>query len=109
RRPDKQDPYVRNDFGFSVGGPIIKNKTFFFINNEYQRFRTTLTRSQIVPTAAFKSGLFTVQTASGPQTIDLRTPGGQNNLTGMGIDPEITNVMNLLPDPNAGDEIPGVS
>jgi hypothetical protein len=109
RRPDKQDPYVRNDFGFSLGGPIIKNKTFFFINNEYQRFRTTLTRSQIVPTAAFKSGLFTVQTASGPQTIDLRTPGGQNNLTGMGIDPEITNVMNLLPDPNAGDEIPGVS
>lgn len=109
RAPDKQDPYVRNDFGFSVGGPIVKNKTFFFINNEYQRFRTTLTVSRTVPTAAFKSGLFSVPTASGTQTIDLRTPTGANNNTGLGIDPEITSIMNLLPDPNAGDVIPGVS
>ena len=69
--PAPQDPYVRNDFGFSVGGPIIKDRTFFFINGEYQRFRTTLTESRTVPTAAFKSGVFTVPTATGTQTIDL--------------------------------------
>src|SRR5260370_11231634 len=51
--PAPQNPYVRNDFGFSVGGPIIKNRTFFFINSEYQRFRTTLTESRTVPTAPF--------------------------------------------------------
>ena len=57
-KPNPQDPFVRNDFGFSVGGPIEKNRTFFFFNDEYQRFRTTLTNSEIVPTAAFKTGVF---------------------------------------------------
>ena len=27
-----KNPYTRNDFGASIGGPIIKNKTFFFFN-----------------------------------------------------------------------------
>src|ERR1700674_454972 len=40
RPPDKQDPYVRNQLGVSVGGPIIKNRIYFFINNEKQRYRT---------------------------------------------------------------------
>src|SRR5580704_6779887 len=106
--PAPQDPYVRNDFGFSVGGPIIKDRTFFFINGEYQRFRTTLTESRTVPTAAFKSGVFTVPTATGTQTIDL-TAGAADNQTGLGPDPEIQRLLNLLPNPNAGDVIPGVS
>src|SRR6185369_7942061 len=106
--PAPQDPYVRNDFGFSLGGPVIKDRTFFFINGEYQRFRTTLTESRTVPTAAFKSGVFTVPTASGTQTIDL-TAGAADNQTGLGPDPEIQRLLNLLPNPNAGDVIPGVS
>ena len=103
-----QNPYVRNDFGFSVGGPIIKNRTFFFINNEYQRFRTTLTESRTVPTAAFKSGIFTVPTGNGTQTINL-TAGAPDNKTGLGPNPEIQRLLNLLPNPNAGDVLPGIS
>jgi hypothetical protein len=106
RAPDKQDPYVRNQFGFSVGGPIIKNRTFFFINNEYQRFRTTLTSASIVPTDAFKSGVFT--TPDGTQ-VDLRTPASPGNLTGLGLDPTEAKILALLPAPNGGDQIPGVT
>jgi hypothetical protein len=35
------DHLVRNQFGGSVGGPIIKDKTFFYFTTEFHRLRTT--------------------------------------------------------------------
>src|SRR5689334_12488071 len=39
-----KNPYVRNIFGAAAGGPIRKDKTFWFGNYEGQRFVTTLTK-----------------------------------------------------------------
>jgi Carboxypeptidase regulatory-like domain/TonB dependent receptor len=36
----QQDHLVRNQFGGSVGGPIIKEKTFFYFTTEFHRLRT---------------------------------------------------------------------
>ena len=77
------NPYDRNQFGYSIGGPIWKNKTFFFFNHELQRFRTSLTNAAVVPTQDFRNGIFTfngVDDNGDPitRTIDL-TQGSPDN------------------------------
>jgi hypothetical protein len=91
-----QDPFVRNQFGYSAGGPIQKNKTFFFANEEFQRFSTTILRSSIVPTQAFKTGQFTYQ----GQPVDVSTPASPNNGTGLPLDPTMQSILALYPNPN---------
>jgi Carboxypeptidase regulatory-like domain len=94
-----QNPYVRNDFGASVGGPAWKDHTFFFLNGEAQRFRTTTTAFQTTPTAAFKSGVFTyTDPVDGTQTfVDLTNPANPNNLTGLPRDPVVARILALAP------------
>ncbi|MCI0660834.1 MAG: TonB-dependent receptor [Acidobacteria bacterium] len=56
---DQPDPrYQRNQFGFSLGGPIVTNRTFFFGDYEGMRLREGITRVANVPTAKERTGDF---------------------------------------------------
>jgi hypothetical protein len=44
--------FTRNQFGFSLGGPIIKDKLFFFDNAEWNRIRSTAPQIAFVPSAS---------------------------------------------------------
>jgi hypothetical protein len=54
---DPKNPYDNNDFGGTIGGPIIKNKLFFFTDFEGIRNHLALPQTnKQVPNAAFRSG-----------------------------------------------------
>jgi len=48
--------FQRNQFGFSLGGPIVRQKTHFFTNFEWLRQRLRRTLIAIVPTADARQG-----------------------------------------------------
>lgn len=103
KKTDPQDPYIRHQFGFSFGGPIIKDKTFFFANTEFNRFITTITNTAVVPTPAFKTGVFnyTFVDNVGAHTVpvDLR-PGSPQNNNNLPLDPTMQKILALYPNPS---------
>lgn len=57
-------PFTRNQFGYSLGGPVVKNKLFFFSNTEWTRVRSTATQLAWVLDPAFLA-----QTAANTQSF----------------------------------------
>ncbi len=51
-------PYVQNNYGGNFGGPIIKNKLFFFVSEEQYRQRAGSVVVTSVPITAFRQGDF---------------------------------------------------
>jgi hypothetical protein len=47
--PNRQAPFKRNDFGAAFGGPVVKNKVFFFLAYEGLRQNQSLTVNSTVP------------------------------------------------------------
>lgn len=59
RNPFNPDPFfARRNPGFWVGGPIVKDKLFFFFNYEYQNQASAVTLQPNLPSLANLSGIF---------------------------------------------------
>lgn len=56
---------IRNQYGASIGGPIVKNRAFFFFNWEERKDRSASAQSRTVPTETYRNGIIQMRTNSG--------------------------------------------
>jgi Carboxypeptidase regulatory-like domain len=97
-------PYRQNQFGGNIGGPIRKDRTFFFV--DYEGFRSALGQTEImsIPDALQRQGIFTetdpITGAAQPTIYNPLTRQPYPNNTVTNINPTAAAIMNLLPLPN---------
>ncbi len=71
-----RQPYKQNQFGFTLGGPIVKKRTFFFGDYEGLRVRQALPQLLLLPTPAQIAGDFS--DSLDPTLTPLTDPGSTN-------------------------------
>lgn len=100
-------PFHQNQFGAAFGGPIKRNKMFFFLN--YEGFRQSQPNNlyNMVPTAAQKTGDFSSYQGQlyNPFVLDATTPTGYAIFQGNQVPSQYWNsigqkILAMYPDPN---------
>jgi hypothetical protein len=98
-QPGRRPEFRRNQYGLAAGGPLRRNKTFFFVDWQGTRLRTGITRQSVVPTLAQRNGAFT-STIYDPANSP-RVPFPNNTIPANRFDPLATQVFEHYPSPNA--------
>ena len=88
---DEKPDFRRNQFGFTLGGPIRKDRTFFFVGYEGLRENLGRTIQTVVPNQAARLGIL-----PGPDGEPIHVP----------VDPAVQPYLDEYPLPN-GEELGG--
>lgn len=110
-----QPGFLRNQFGGTLGGSIIKNKLFFFMDYEGLRLKQPLSPAvNTVPTALMRQGDFSELLAQSTPVI-IRDPATGLQFEGNGAQPNVIpanlinpvgqNYLNAFPSPNCNSSI----
>ncbi|MBN2319342.1 MAG: carboxypeptidase regulatory-like domain-containing protein [Acidobacteria bacterium] len=99
--PEDGNPrYQHNQFGFSLGGPVVENRTFFFADYEGRRIRKGITYLTNVPTAQERQGDFSQSIFPAPVDPFTQTPFEGDQIPAYYINEVGRAIANLYPMPN---------
>ena len=94
--------FSQNQFGGTIGGPIKKDKTFFFFDMQDLTSRKATTINSTVPTPLMKQGNFTeLKPTLGSSPVAGQTGCITGNVIAAScLDPVGVKLLSLYPDPN---------
>jgi len=92
--------YQRNQFGFSLGGPIRRDRTFFFVDYEGRRAAEGITQVTNVPTLLERAGDFSQSIFAKPLDPFTRSPFAGGRIPADRMNAVGKAIANLYPLPN---------
>jgi len=107
--PNVPPKYLQNTYGASFGGPILRDKLFFFSSYEGQKTAENTQVTTLVPTDSFKNGLLSYVGTGGSvvtldqsdlRTIDPKCGGNGSCPLGAGVNPAVLEYFSKYPSAN---------
>src|SRR5580704_6467802 len=99
--------FAQNQYGATIGGPVWKNKTFFFGDFQFFTSRRATTIQSTVPTPLMKTGNFTELSqplSDSPVSGQTGCVAGNVIATGC-LDSTATQLVGVFPDPNIPSQV----
>ncbi len=98
-----KDPLKRNQFGGTAGGPIVRNRVFFFGDYQGTRLRQGIVFNNVVPSLAERRGDFS-ELLSGSKPFKIINPSTRqpfsNNQISTPVSPQAQFLLAFMPPPN---------
>ena len=106
--PNKPGKLIRNTFGAALGGPLRRDRLFFFGNYEGQRTSENTQQTLVVPSAALRAGSIGYVSGGNPVSLtpaqfasmDPRCAAAGTCPLGPGANPAVLAVLQQYPLPN---------
>jgi Carboxypeptidase regulatory-like domain len=93
-------PLIRNQFGASAGGKIVRDRAFYFFNYEQRIDASGVSQARIIPSDSLRQGFLKFQLDDG--SIQTLTPAEVKLVDplNIGVNPNMTNFMSQYPSGN---------